>query len=128
MSYVVYWEDKEGHIRTGVFGDEEKALEKLNGLVGKYDRCGINCHGDNWIKVGDALPTEIGQECWVWSDEWENGAEPDTDTWEGNRGEAGHWANGPEETRDFIRSGWYTSTGMNITHWMPVKKPSKPGE
>lgn len=128
MSYVVYWEDKEEHIRTGVFGDKEKALEKLNGLVGKYDRCGINCNGDNWIRVEDALPTEKGQECWVWSDEWEDGAEADLDTWEGNRGEAGRWANGPEETRDFVRSGWYTNTGMNITHWMPFEKPSKPGE
>lgn len=81
-----------------------------------------------WIKVEEALPTRIGQYCWVWSDEWDDKAEPDMDTWEGNRGEEGHWANRPEGTRDFIRSGWYENTGMNITHWMPLEIPNKPDD
>ncbi len=81
-----------------------------------------------WIKVEDALPIIDGQDCWVWSDDWSDDAEPEMDTWEGNRGEPAQWANGPEEDRDFIRSGWYTCTGMNITHWMPIERPERPAK
>ena len=44
MVYVVYWEDKEGHIRTELCKDREEAINKVRDLASKYDRCGINCH------------------------------------------------------------------------------------
>ena len=95
-------------------GEGRALLKELESKVGE------------WVRVEDELPTEEGQDCWVWSDEWEDGADPEWDNWEGNRGEQRQWANGPEEDREFVASGWYTCTGMNITHWMPVIVPAKP--
>lgn len=81
----------------------------------------------SWIRVEDRLPKEEGQLCWVWSStDWDKCAIPEMDTWEGDRGQRFRWANGPEETRDGVKSGWYSCMGMNITHWMPAAAPKSP--
>lgn len=77
----------------------------------------------SWISVEEALPTEQWQECWVWGEGFE---EPDRDEWVNDRGQPRRWANGPEEDRDFIASGWYANTGCKITHWMPCETPKRP--
>ena len=48
MVYVVYWIDKEDHVRedhvrTEVYVTEDKALNRLTELAKKYDLCGIYC-------------------------------------------------------------------------------------
>ena len=76
-----------------------------------------------WISVEDTLPVGDWQECWVWAEDFE---EPDRDEWVNDRGQPRRWANGPEEDKDFIASGWYANTGNKITHWMPIDTPKRP--
>lgn len=42
MAYVVWWIDREDHIRTAVYLVKENATNRVKELIGKYDRCGIN--------------------------------------------------------------------------------------
>lgn len=76
-----------------------------------------------WVSVEEALPTEEGQDCWVWCKEL---GEPELDNWEGGRGEKAVASMGPNETREFIKSGWYYNDMQPITHWMPVDAPKVP--
>lgn len=72
-----------------------------------------------WISVDDALPTVYDEETWVMLD---NG-HIDTDSWEGDRGEPGVWANAPEEDRNFTKSGWYSWTAAKVIKWAPLVMP-----
>ena len=76
----------------------------------------------NWISVNDRLPEVVGLFCWVWSADWAVDAEPETDEWEGHRGELGQWHDGEK----FIRSGWRLNCGERITHWRVVQVPEPP--
>lgn len=111
MEKTEEWKDYYEKIAGGLI----RYLTELRDLYPRYP----------WIRVEDGLPTEKDQLCWVWGEGFE---EPEMDTWEDDRGKPGHWSNGPEETRDYVKSGWYENTGKKITHWCEVAAPAKPKE
>jgi hypothetical protein len=75
-----------------------------------------------WISVNDALPTEVGQDCWIWCDKMNY---PDADWWEGERGETTA-AFFPDGEHEYVKSGWYYNDMLPITHWMPIPRPEPP--
>lgn len=80
-----------------------------------------------WVSVDEGLP-EKGQETWVYAlppNGIDTEPEIDTDTYEGNRGEIVKYT-GPRGSGEEPTSGWYTYSGWNITHWMPIVKPEAP--
>ena len=81
-----------------------------------------------WISVDDSLPIRERQMCWVWSEDWrDSGETPTDDFWMDDRGEKCKWHNSEHDERDeFTSSGWYETTGVNITHWMPIVVPKPP--
>ena len=76
-----------------------------------------------WISVNDALPTEEGQDCWVWCKEM---GEPELDNWDGGRGEKAIAILGDDKRVEFIKNGWYYNDMQPITYWMPIDEPIIP--
>ena len=100
------------------------SVADVNILHYRLNDCPIS-PAPEWISVDERLP-EQGEDTWIYTPESTEGYQVFADTLEGRRGHPGRWANGPEESRVFIRSGWLDSPGDNVTHWMPIMKPDPP--